>query len=122
MVGKFFLVDFVVVAVLRHSRFWAWVSWRTINLNSIYSPACKIPPFWMKEVQRLLQDIGRRDVSQLALSPWASPVVLVRKKVGSLQFSINYCNPNGITRKDAYPTPKIDDTLDTLAGSLGLPH
>ena len=40
MVGKFFLVDFVVVAVLRHSRFWAWVSWRTINLNSIYSPAC----------------------------------------------------------------------------------
>ena len=48
-------------------------------------------------------------------SPWASPVVLVRKKDGSLQFCVDYRKVNAITRKDAYPLPRVDDTLDTLA-------
>ena len=48
-------------------------------------------------------------------SPWASPVVLVRKKDGSLRFCVDYRKVNAITRKDAYPLPRVDDTLDTLA-------
>ena len=77
-------------------------------------------PFQMKEVQKLLQDIGRRDVNQPASSPWASPfVLLVRKKVGSLRFCINYRNLNGITyTQRCLPRAlRINDTLDSLAGS-----
>ena len=48
-------------------------------------------------------------------SPWASPMVLVRKKDGSLRFCVNYHKVSAITRKDAYPLPLVDDTLDTLA-------
>lgn len=48
-------------------------------------------------------------------SPWASPIVLVKKKNGSLRFCVNYWKLNKITRKDAYPFPRFDDTLDTLA-------
>jgi len=47
-------------------------------------------------------------------SPWASPIVLIPKKDGSLHFFVDY---HEITHKDAYPIPRIDDTLDTLAGS-----
>uniref|UniRef100_A0A1X7SDE3 Reverse transcriptase domain-containing protein n=1 Tax=Amphimedon queenslandica TaxID=400682 RepID=A0A1X7SDE3_AMPQE len=50
-------------------------------------------------------------------SPWSSPIILVKKKDGSLRFCVDYRKVNEVTRKDAYPLPRIDDTLDTLAGS-----
>ena len=45
------------------------------------------------------------------------PIVLVRKKDSSLRFCFDYRKLNAVTRKDPYPLPRIDDTLDTLAGS-----
>ena len=50
-------------------------------------------------------------------SPWASPIVLVRKQDGSTRFCIDYRKLNDVTRKDAYRLPRIDATLDTLHGS-----
>ena len=50
-------------------------------------------------------------------SPWSSPAVLAKKKDGSARFCIDYRKVNKVTRKDAYPLPRVDDTLDTLGGS-----
>ena len=50
-------------------------------------------------------------------SPWASAVVLVRKKDGSLRFCIDLRKLNARTVKDAYSLPRIEDSLDSLNGS-----
>ena len=50
-------------------------------------------------------------------SPWASPVVLVRKKDGSLRFCIDLRKLNTRTVKDAYSIPRIEDALDSLNGA-----
>ena len=56
-------------------------------------------------------------MTEPSTSPWASPIVLVRKKDGSTRFCIDYRKLNDVTRKDAYPLRRIDATLDTLHGS-----
>ncbi|CAF4504816.1 unnamed protein product, partial [Rotaria sp. Silwood2] len=50
-------------------------------------------------------------------SPWASPVVIVKKHDGSPRFCIDYRQLNYITQKDVYPLPRIDDVLERLNGS-----
>ena len=66
-----------------------------------------------KEVRRMLDE----GVIEPADGPWASPVVLVKKPDGSIRYCVDYRKLNSVTRKDAYPLPRIDDCLDRLSGS-----
>ena len=70
-------------------------------------------PVAEQEVEKML----KQGVIEPSSSPWASPVVLVRKKDGSTRFCVDYRRLNDVTIKDSYPLPRIDDSLDALAGS-----
>lgn len=45
---------------------------------------------------------------------WASPIVLVSKKVGSLRFCVENINLNSITFRDAYPILPMDECIESL--------
>ena len=77
----------------------------------------RIPPVRREEARKLLSEMLKKDVIKPSSSPWASPIVLVQKKDGSVRFCVDYRKVNTLTRKDAYPLPRVDDTLDTLSGS-----
>eukprot|EP00731_Ephydatia_muelleri_P020755 Em0013g482a len=83
----------------------------------VHIPPRRIPHAHREEVRKLLQDMLAKGVIQPSDSPWSSPIVLVTKKDGSTRFCVDYRKVNTVTRKDAYPLPRVDDTLDTLAGS-----
>ena len=68
-------------------------------------------------VEEAMEDMKRAGVIRPSKSPWASPVVIVRKKGGSCHFCIDYRRLNEVTVKDAYPLPRIEDSLDILEGS-----
>lgn len=66
-----------------------------------------------EEVEKMLE----KGVIEPSSSPWSSPVVLVRKKDGTVRFCVDYRKLNNVTVKDSYPLPRIEDCLDALSGS-----
>ena len=66
-----------------------------------------------QEVSKQLRKMQETGVIQPSKSPWASPVVLVRKKEGSHRFCVDYRELNSVTKPDTFPLPRID-LLDQL--------
>jgi len=77
----------------------------------------RYPPLHLQAIDEHLQGMLEQDVKEPASSPWASNIVLTKKKDGTLRCCIDYRRINVITRKDAYPLPKTDQCLDALSSS-----
>ena len=77
-------------------------------------PMRRMPFAVRQEVSRQLKHMQRIGVIKPSSSPWASPIVLVRKKDGTLRFCVDYRKLNSVTKDDIFPLPCIDDLLDQL--------
>ena len=78
----------------------------------------RIPLHLYEEVKAHLQEMVEVGAIRRSFSPWASAVVLVRKKDGGLRFCIDLCKLNNRSVKDGYCLPHIEDTLDCLHGAV----
>ena len=83
----------------------------------IRQPLRRHPFAHLDIIDEQVETMKKSGIIEQAASPWASNVVLVRKKDGTLRFCVDYRRLNAITYKDSYPLPLIDNCLNALAGS-----
>lgn len=68
-------------------------------------------------VQATIADLLKNNIIRESRSPYASPVLLVRKKDGGHRMCLDYRALNKITKKDRFPLPLIEDQIDRLGGN-----
>jgi hypothetical protein len=78
-----------------------------------YASAWRDRELIIDQTQKMLKDNGVLPSN----SPWASPVVLVKKKGEEWRFCVDYRRLNAVTTKDVYPLPRIEDALSRMEGS-----
>eukprot|EP00731_Ephydatia_muelleri_P003480 Em0001g3480a len=89
----------------------------TENAKPVKQAPRRLPFHHLKEVKKLVESMLDNNVIEPLNGPWASPIVLVKKKDGSTRFCVDFRQLNSVTRKDALPIPRIDETLDALHGA-----
>lgn len=68
-------------------------------------------------IDSMIKDMLAQGTIQCSSSPYASPIVLVKKKDGTWRLSVDYRGLNKQTIKDKYPIPLLEDLLDELGGA-----
>ena len=89
----------------------------TENNQPFRQPMRRYPPAHLTAIDDHLKEMLQQGVIEPAISPWASNVVLAKKKDGTYRPCIDFRQLNTITKKDAYPLPRTDECLEALAGS-----
>jgi len=71
----------------------------------------------LAELKKRLEDLLDKKFVRPSVSPWGTPVLLFKKKDGSMRLCIDYQQLNKVTIKNRYPLPRIDDLMDQLVGA-----
>src|ERR1051325_11203203 len=71
----------------------------------------------LSELKKQLAGLVEKKFISPSVSPWGSPVLLVKKKEGSMRLCVDYRQLNKVTIKNQYPLPRIDDLMDQLVGA-----
>ena len=90
---------------------------RTTDDIPISQPYRRIPPQLFEEVRNHLNDLLKKGVIQESESAYAAPIVLVRKKTGELRICNDYRKLNKKVVRDAFPLPRIEESLEAMAGA-----
>ena len=77
----------------------------------------RIAPPLVDEVRQHIQEMLDGSAIQPSQSPWCNAVVLMRKKDGLLRFCIDFRCLNTRTKKDAYPLPRMQETMESMVGA-----
>ena len=74
----------------------------------------RLPHAYRETVRKDLQEMEESGIIEPSASEWAAPIVLVKKKDGTLRFCVDYRKLNSLSQADTYPMPRIDKLIDQL--------
>ena len=86
----------------------------TGNANLVRLQPYRSPHAYRETVRQDLQDMEQNGIIEPSSSEWTAPIVLVKKKDGTLRFCVDYRKLNSLSQTDPYPMPRIDELIDRL--------
>ena len=89
----------------------------TGSAKPVRSGPRRIPPHLESEVKQRVQDMVEQGILEPSDGTWSSPVVLVKKKDGSVRICGDFRKLNRVCEVPAFPIPRIDTLLDSLGGN-----
>ena len=90
----------------------------TGEAEPIRVPPRRLGPEQRKAADELIKGLLDRKLIEPSQSPWAAPIVMVKKKDGSFRLCLDYrVTVNRVSKLDGYPIPRIDSSLDCLANA-----
>lgn len=80
----------------------------------VYYRPYRLAPIEREKVKEIIQDLLHKGIIKESNSPFASPMILVKKSDGSDRMCIDYRALNKLIERDRYPLPLIEDQIDKL--------
>ena len=90
----------------------------TMTTKPVYLPHCTIPVQLQTEVRKCLDTWLKQGIIRPSRSPYASQVVIVRKKTGEIRLCIDFRALNAITVRDSFPLPRIEEALQAVKSAM----
>jgi len=87
------------------------------GVNAVIATTYKHPKAYKYEIEWAIWELLRLGHIRPSSSPFASFVVLVKKKDGTLRMCIEYRALNKKILKNKYPISRIDELMDELRGA-----
>lgn len=87
------------------------------STDHISIPPYRMAPVELKELDTQLRDLQKIGFIRLSTSPWGAPVLVVKKKDGTIRMCVDYRQLNRMTVKNKYPLSRINDLFDQLRSS-----
>lgn len=69
-----------------------------------------------QELKKVIDDLLRRKIIRPSKSKYCSPIVLIRRKDGTIRVCVDYRELNKHTERYNFPLPRMDDVIDRLSG------
>ena len=82
--------------------------------HPVRRPPYRVPQAYRELVRSELREMLAAGIIKPSESSWAAPIVLVKKRDGSLRLCVDYRRLNAVCKPDPYPMPRVDELLDQL--------
>ena len=90
----------------------------TTTNKLVYLPHRQIPIQLQSEVRKCLDAWLKARIIWPSKSPYASQVVIVRKKMGEIHLCIDFHKLNAISIRDSFPLPRIEEALQAVQAAI----